>query len=291
MILRACLATMAVLGLASPARAEQDQPMAHEHGAMMPGMPAPQSEPHDPVADSPAPPVAADHAADAFFPAARMAAARAALMQEDRISYAQVLIERLELRAFGDKAGLNWEGEASTGSDRDRLVFATQGEGRAGDPLDRAELHAKWRHAIDPWFNVEVGLRHDLRPDPQRTYLLIGVEGLAPYWIDTEAQVFFSDKGDVHARVEAAFDQRITQRWVLRPATEVNIAFQSVQELGITRRVPEWSAGARLRYEIKPNLAPYVGFEWRHDPSPAKGTDRAGVRTSGDVLVGISAWF
>lgn len=245
------------------------------------------------VGTAPAPQPPTDYAADAFFASERMAAARHVMMNEDRIIYSQALIERLELQLGGRDNGYAWEGEASTGTDRDRFVLATEGEGELKGAMEEAELHGKWRHAIGPWFNTEVGLRHDLRPGPQRTYLVVGVDGLAPYWIDTEAQLFVSNKGDVHARLQAEIDQRITQRLVLRPAAEIDIALQDVPELGITSRVPEWSLGVRLRYEIRPSLAPYVGVEWRRDDVATRRSqtmrlrDREGV----NMLVGLRAWF
>jgi copper resistance protein B len=242
------------------------------------------------VGTASAPPLPTDYAADAFFASERMSAARHAMMNEDRVTYSQVLIERLELRLRGSGDGYAWEGEASTGTDRNRFVLATEGEGEFRGAVEEAELHAKWRHAIGPWFNTEVGLRHDLHPGPQRTYLVVGVDGLAPYWIDTEAQLFVSNKGDVHARFQAEIDQRITQRLVLRPAAEIDFALQDVPELGITSRVPEWSLGLRLRYEIRPTFAPYIGIERRRDDVAVRQSrqrDRDGVH----MLVGVRAWF
>lgn len=247
----------------------------------------------EPVGTAPAPQPPTDYAADAFFANERMAAARHAMMNEDRVTYSQALIERLELRLGSSGDGYAWEGEASTGTDRNRFVLATEGEGEIKGAVEEAEVHAKWRHAIGPWFNTEVGLRHDLRPGPQRTYLVVGLDGLAPYWIDTEAQLFVSNKGHVHARFQAEIDQRITQRLVLRPSAEIDFALQDVPELGITSRIPEWSLGVRLRYEIRPNFAPYIGIERRRDDIAARQSraTRRGDPESVNMLVGVRAWF
>lgn len=239
------------------------------------------------VGDAPPPLVPLDHAADAYFDQRRMALARAELRQEDHVRYTQVLIERLELQSAAGQTGLGWEGEASIGDDRNRLVVATEGEAFAAGS-DRVELQAKWRHALDPWFNAEIGVRHDLGPDPQRTYLVLGVEGLAPYWIETQAHVFVSNKGDVHARFQAGYDQRLTQRLVLRGEAEFDVAFQKVPELGITSRIPEFAVGGRLRYEITPKYAPYFGVELRREP---QSLVVSGDRTTTNLLVGMRAWF
>lgn len=264
----------------------------HHAGHAMPAEPE-RGAPADAPGAAVPPPAASDHAADAYFPAARMAASREELIREDRFSYAQILVDRFEWRSGNGRDGYAWQGEASSGTDRDRLVLASEGEGTFGKRPEQAEFQAKWRHAVDPWFNVEAGVRHDLEPGPQRTYLLLGVEGLAPYWIETEAQVFVSNRGDIHARLQAEHDERITQRLVLRPEVEVNLALQDVPELGITSRLPEWAIGARLRYEITPRLGPYLGVEQRRshaDPRGSQAVARAD-RSSTNLVLGLRTWF
>ena len=270
------------------------QEMQHHHGhdgSAMEGMAMDSSSQvstsAETIGEAAPPPIPSDYAADAYFGSGAMAAARVELMHEDHIRYSQLLVERFELRSGGGGTGVGWEGEASTGDDRNRFVLATDGEA-SGDADDRLELHAKWRHALDPWFNAELGLRHDFSSGPERTYLVLGIEGLAPYWIETEAQLFVSNKGDVHARFQAGYDQRLTQRLVLRGETEIDLALQKVPELGITSRIPEFSAGARLRYEFSAMFAPYVGVEARREPQSGQA-----VRddTAINLLVGLQAWF
>jgi copper resistance protein B len=280
------------IGVTAPVHAAPDPHDHAGHATPMAGMDGKAEAVADTPGTTSAPAVPQDHAADAFFPPDRMAIARDALRSEDRFTYTQVLIERMELQSGSGTIGYAWQGEGSFGADRDRFVLSTEGEGQSGKGLDRGEVQAKWRHAIDPWFNAEAGLRQDFRT-PGRTYLLVGIEGLAPYWIDTEAQLFISNKGDVHARLQAGLDQRITQRLVLRPAAEIDVAFQDVPELGITSRVPEWSIGARLRYEIQPSFAPYIGVERRRDTASPADVARGRLRgdTGTNLLLGLSAWF
>jgi copper resistance protein B len=282
---------VAVLAMPMPVMAQE----AHDHhaheGSGMATMPMnePTSAPEqgETVGDAEPPPVPNDHAADAVFGASRMTEARDELLREDHVRYSQLLVERLELQSGEGATGWGWEGEASTGDDRDRLVIASEGEVSAGS-RDRVELQAKWRTALDPWFSAEIGVRHDLSPDPQRTYLVLGVEGLAPYWIDTDAQLFLSNKGDVQARFQAGYDQRLTQRLVLRGEAEIDVALQKVPELGITSHIPEFSVGGRLRYEITPIYAPYIGVELRREPQAcATARDRSSV----NVVFGVRGWF
>src|SRR3546814_16542557 len=76
------------------------------------------------------------------------------------------------------------------------------GEGAFNGGVDSAEIQALYSRAINPYWNVQAGVRHDFQPNPSRTYATIGIEGLAPYWFEVEGALFLSDKGDVLARAE-----------------------------------------------------------------------------------------
>nr|WP_188062172.1 copper resistance protein B [Sphingobium sp. KCTC 72723] len=241
-----------------------------------------------------APPIPADHAAQAFYPAATMARARAAMIAESGgMTFSQLMLDRLEYRAHKGANGYAWEGEGWIGGDINRLAFKTEGEGEVGGPLGSAELQALYSRALNPWFNVEAGVRQDFRPSPQRTYAVVGIEGLAPYWFEVGAQAFLSTRGDAHLRLEGSYDQRITQRLIAQPAVEVNIAAQDVPELGIGSGISDIELGLRLRYEFAREFAPYVGIHWeRKLGDSARYARAAGEGASATSLVmGVRFWF
>lgn len=245
------------------------------------------------IGNSPPPPVPSDHPADRIFPAERMSKARALLLQEGRFRTSAVFLDRLEYHAVDGHDGYAWKGEMWTGSELDRFVLASEGEGEPKGAVDRAEVRALWRHAVNPWFNMELGVRHDIRPTPQRTYAVAGIEGLAPYWIEVEGQLLLSNKGDVHARVEANHDMRLTQRLILQPEVEANFAFQNVPGLGIGAGISDIGFGGRLRYHAAPRFAPYIGVQWESRLGETADFARAaGEKVSGTaVVMGIHAWF
>jgi copper resistance protein B len=150
-----------------------------------------------------------------------------------------------------------------------------------------------WGHAIAPFFDLQAGVRWDFAPDPQRAHVVLGVQGLAPYWIEIEAAAFLSDEGELTARIEAEHDVRITQRLVLQPLLEVELSAQDIPELGIGAGVVTTETGLRLRYEIRPELAPYVGVEWEQsygetaDLREANGEEASALR----LLAGLRIWF
>jgi copper resistance protein B len=248
----------------------------------------------DEVGNVPAPAPPGDHAADAIFGGDVMARSRKELAYEvGGMGYSLVTIDLLEVGIQKGRESYRFEGEAFTGGNVDRFGVKFEGEGGFGERIDDLELQALYSRAIAPYWNLQAGVRYDIKPDPSRTYLVAGVEGIAPYWFKVNAAGFVSNKGEVRARVEASYDQRITQSLILQPRIEANIAFQDISALGVGSGLTDFEAGLRLRYEIEQEIAPYIGVEWR------KQTGATGrfSRVSGDdpetisFVAGIRIWF
>jgi copper resistance protein B len=247
-----------------------------------------------PPGNAPAPAAPADHFADRSFPSAEMARVRADLRKEHgggRFDQIMFNLAEIQVRKGGD--GFRWDGEAWFGGDIDRLVIKSEGEGAMRGGVDSAEVQALVSHAIDPYWNLQAGVRYDFKPDPSRTYATIGIEGLAPYWFEVEGALFLSDKGDVLARVEGYYDQRITQRLILQPRVELNFAAQDVPENRIGSGLSNAELGLRLRYEIRREFAPYVGISHDRKVGDTARYARADGEGAGStsVVFGIRAWF
>jgi copper resistance protein B len=122
---------------------------------------------------------------------------------------------------------------------------------------------------------------------------VLGIQGLVPYMFEIDAALFLSHRGNLTARVEAELDQRITQRLIVQPRAELNLAAQDVPQLGMGAGLDSIEVGVRLRYEIVREFAPYVGVDqqWR----TGRGADFA--RAAGDdpsqtrFVVGVRLWF
>lgn len=260
-------------------------------GHAMPGMA------HDALPQSGPPPEAfsgPDHAADAIFPNGAMDASRARLRRnQGGQSHHLIAIDRLEAQIADGEDGYVWEANGWIGGDIDRFWLKSEGEGEFGGALEEAEIQALWSHAIGPFFDLQTGIRYDIRPEPDRAHAVIGIQGLAPYFFEIDAAAFLSDQGDVTARFEAEYDQRLTQRLILQPRIEANFSAQDILEHGIGAGLSNIEAGLRLRFEIVPEFAPYIGVEWQRDFGDTADFTRA---AGGDAdrwvaLAGIRFWF
>lgn len=265
---------------------------APEHAAMGHCTPAAGEPPAGP------PPAAAltgpENAADAFFGTGAMASARAMLQREHGgMSASKVLFDRIEARLRDGEDGYLVDGQAWYGGDIDKLWVKTELEGEFAHGLEEAEVQALWSHAIDPWFDLQTGVRYDAREGADRAHLVVGVQGLAPYWWEVDAALFVSTKGDVTARAEVEHDLRVIQNLILQPRAELDFSLQDVPALGLGSGLTNAALGARLRYQVTSTFAPYLGVEYdRAFGDTARFLRAAGEDPGGwNLALGLRAWF
>ena len=204
-----------------------------------------------------------------------------------------MLLNLFEYQAHSGRDGYRWDGEGFYGGDINRLWLKSEGEGEFGRGIDSAEVQVLYSRAIDPYFNLQGGIRQDFGRGPDRTYATIGVEGLAPGMFEVEGALFLSTKGDVLGRVEGYYDQRITQRLILQPRVEFNLSAQDIPALGIGAGFDQIEMGARLRYEIRREFAPYIGIEqsWRTGQGANYARLRGQDPSATSFVAGIRFWF
>ncbi|MFT5439591.1 MAG: copper resistance protein B [Alphaproteobacteria bacterium] len=174
-----------------------------------------------------------------------------------------VKIDQLEYRQQDGNDLIVWAGQGRIGNDENKLTLKTEGEYvRNADKFENAEIQVLYQRMISDFFDAQIGVRQDIKPDPSRTYGVIGINGLAPQWFETDASLFVSNKGDASLRLEAEYDILFTQRLVLEPSAEINIAFSDDELTGVGAGLSDVELGLRLRYEITREFAPYVGINW-----------------------------
>ncbi|MEA9904604.1 copper resistance protein B [Xanthomonas campestris pv. raphani] len=251
------------------------QQAAHQHTA-----PAATTSPREPI---PAP--TADDIAAAFAPL------RSHAMHGAGINH-YVLLDRLEASDNHTGSGQDWEARAWLGGDIDRLWLRSEGE-RRRDQTHDASLEAFYGHAISPWWDVLLGARQDLAPGQRQSWAAIGVQGLAPYKFETEATLYLGSGGRAAFRLEAEYDVLLTNRLILQPRVEADVALTGDDRRGIGSGLEEVEAGLRLRYEITRKFAPYIG--WVHsrrfgDSAQRADGDDTPARES-RFVAGVRVWF
>lgn len=232
----------------------------------------------------------AQNAADEIFGADAMAAVREKLHRSHGAAwYSKLDIERLEWQADDDDNEGLLDMQAWLGSDHHKLWFKTETE-LNDDGTEAAELQALYSRAIHPFWDLQVGLRHDLKPEPARNYWVFGLQGTAPYWFEIDTALFVSNQGDASVQVEAEYDLRLSQRWILQPRAELLAAFSDDAEIGLGSGLSTVEAGLRLRYQLRPEFVPYWGLSW----SKAFGDTAsfsAEESSTTSLVIGLSFWY
>ncbi|HEU4619764.1 MAG TPA: copper resistance protein B [Gammaproteobacteria bacterium] len=272
-IAAASIASMAACG--GPAAAQ------HTHAHDAPAQDAPAQRPYLP------PPTPEERAA--AFPDLGHEALHE--MHEDPFT-TFVLFDRLEAQRADGGDVVDWDVDAWAGRSLTKLRMRTEGQRRAGRTED-ADLELLFSRSFARWWDYVAGARQDFRPEPDTTWAAFGVEGLAPYRFEIRATGYVGEGGKTAARVQTEYELLMTNRLVLQPRVELNWYGEADPGRGIGSGLSDTDIGLRLRYEIRREIAPYLGVtrESKHgrtaDLAKAAGEDPNDTR----FVVGIRLWF
>lgn len=203
--------------------------------------------------------------------------------------------EKLEL-AHDDHAQQNsgqYELKFWYGNDYNRLYLNTSGEFAQND-LEQASTSLMWWRPFSSYWNTTFGLKQDyVAENTDQTWLGFGISGLAPYWFDVEASVYGALTGHSQLQLNASYDLNISQKWVLQPEVELLAYGKTNVQHRYGAGLAEIKSGLRLRYEITPQFAPYIGFE--HERFVGKTAklykDLEDDRSSRKILLGLRFWY
>lgn len=202
------------------------------------------------------------------------------------------LADKLEWQDANDGSALAWDLSGWIGGDIDRLLLRSEGE-RTNGKTEEAEIQALWGHSISPWWDVVAGARQDFKPGAPQTWAAFGLQGQAISDLDIEATAFIGEAGQTAARLEADYDLQLTNNLVLQPTAELNFYGKNDPQRGNGSGLSTSEFGLRLRYEITPQFAPYVGVSW--DRSYGKTADYAREDDEdiqdARLVVGVRMWF
>lgn len=240
-------------------------------------------------------------ASSAFFSAGLatlafwMPAAASAQTMDDH-KYLFVMVDELEQAPGLGGNPILFSGEAWYGGDYSRIWIKVAGDAATSEREGAVTLQALLSRLVSPWWELQAGVRVDRGwGDDGRTrpHAVLGIQGLAPYWFETEAALFVDPEGKVSLGVDASYDLLLTQSLILEPSAAIGVALQDVPEWGISSGLHEVEAGARLRYEVVREFAPYVGVTWH----AAFGGTAQTIRNGGgsprqtSLVAGLRVWY
>lgn len=214
-----------------------------------------------------------------------------AAAEDDPLLY-KVMIDKLEWRDADGADPWVWDAEGWLGKDLNKLWLKSEGA-RAGGQTEEANLSVLYSRAITPFWDAQIGWRHDFEPQPSRDWLSVGIEGIAPYWFEVDAALLAGGNGGLAGTLKAEYELLFTQRLILSPELELYFQGQDDPARGIGSGVSELNLGLRLRYEIRREFAPYIGINWAKKFGGTADYARADGEPTDDLqfVAGVRIWF
>ena len=218
--------------------------------------------------------------------------------QEHRL---YTLVDVLEYRpktGAGQSNGYRWDVEGWYGGDYNRLWFKSEGQKGSAFKADYdVDFQLLYGRFIRKYYDLQMGGRVETQSFRGRNVArglgVIGIEGLVPYDYEVESALFIDQNGAVSARLSYTKDFLLTQQLIFQGRFETNAAVQRVEEFTTGSGLNNLEFGVRLRYEIRRELAPYVGISLDRSfgETAALVRDDGGDPSQIRFAVGVRAWF
>ncbi len=210
----------------------------------------------------------------------------------DTHNLASLLAENFEAAGSDGNTTMAYDLQGWYGGNYNRLVVKAEGDLDAGR-LEEARTEILWSRAVRPYWDAQVGLRYDSGEGPERSWLAVSLQGLAPYWFEVDITGYLGESGRTALRFDIAYELLLTQRWILQPNVEADVYGRDDPERGIGSGLSSVELQLRLRYELRREFAPYVGIGWvrkfgeTRDLARQAGGDASEFR----VVAGLRFWF
>jgi copper resistance protein B len=191
-----------------------------------------------------------------------------------------------------------WDVEGWYGGDYNRLWFKSEGQRDTAFKADYdVDVQLLYGRFIQKHYDLQMGGRVETQSFKGRNVTrglgVIGIEGLVPYNYEVESALFIDQNGAVSARLSLTKDLLLTQRLIFQTRFETNAAVQRVEKFTTGSGLNNLEFGARLRYEIRREFAPYVGISFDRSFGETATLVRQDGGDSSQVrfVVGVRAWF
>ena len=212
------------------------------------------------------------------------------------IYYGQLLFDRIEY-AVDNGHRIDYEITGWYGGDYRKVWLEIEGEHHVNEGSgDIENLDLLYGKAISPFWDFRIGAGYtgSYKSDGgNRSIAVVGIKGLAPYMFEVDTNLRLTTKGEFYGDFEAEYDIWLTQRLALQPKFDTTFSLSKIEEIGIGSGINDINLSLRLRYEVKREIAPYVGISYTR----LYGQTKSLAKSEGekieytDIIAGIRIWF
>ncbi|MFT7859373.1 MAG: copper resistance protein B [Sulfurimonas sp.] len=180
-----------------------------------------------------------------------------------------------------------WDGSFWAGYDLNKLYIYSEGE-YTSQGLEKSRNELLYSRAISPFWDMQMGLVYDKNANSSRKWAEFSFAGLAPYYFETRASLFFNTKGNIGLHLTTEYELMITQQLIISPSLEAELYTKDDPELERGKGVSSLEVGLRMRYEFIREFAPYIGIEWGKTFGK---TYNFNPKNNTHAVAGVSFWF
>lgn len=183
----------------------------------------------------------------------------------------------------GEELGY-WSTEAWWGTDELKALWLSEAEYSFDhDSWEALDNRLALQTPVSDFIDLRGGLRFDTPDGENRQYAFVGLNGLLPYWLEMDSNLYVNEYGDVSLDLALEYELLLTNRLHLTPELELDAAFSDDEAVGVGRGLSGMEAGLRLSYDlVDRSIVPYVGVHYERafgrtaDFAADEGEDRDG---------------
>lgn len=215
---------------------------------------------------------------------------------DDTEIFGLTLLERLEYES-SKNGSINWDLLAWRGGDFNRVWIKSEGSHALSNPnSSQTDFQLLYGRLVTAFFDAQIGARLEQAWGDQnatRVSGVLGLQGLSLYSFELEAALFLGGSGGFSGRITGTKDFLFTQKMILQFRAESSASANKSAEFETGSGVNDLSLGLRLRYEIKREIAPYIGVNWTNlfGETQEFGRRGGGENAGWSAIAGLRAWY
>ncbi|MDR3027047.1 MAG: copper resistance protein B [Acinetobacter sp.] len=195
--------------------------------------------------------------------------------------YQRVTIDNAWMLDEDGKGTLDSSFELRVGTDENKL-FIKGSSSKAESSKAEYDLSALYSRNIAAFWDVQAGVRYSDNPeretDQERVDAALGLHGLAQYFFETDAYLYFGQDSRVAFSLETSRDLLLTQKLILQPYLDLNVVFSDDSRYAKKSGLNSMTTGLETRYEITKKVMPYVSVAYTY----SKGNKETQWQTATD---------
>lgn len=158
--------------------------------------------------------------------------------------------------------------ESRIGTDENKLFVQLNAEKTESENTNYDTKFMYSRAMADFW-DIQAGIRYirdaEKVEEKNQTYAAFGLNGLAPYFFDTDIYMYIGKDQQVFASLETDRDFLITQKLVLKPYLDAEVVISDESKYAKSNGLTSLSLGLETRYEITKNIMPYIDVSYGYE--------------------------